>query len=152
MTRLLAAVGALALLAAAGPALASDPVPVHGACAAPAGAIVVTPDTDAVERDVATPVGALGLAQTQVGDVYVDLAGRPAASTADLVLTLSFDNPVADYDLVTDGNNDLSTDAPETKLLTVAHCSPVAVAVEVFTGLPVDALTLATSATETSAE
>jgi hypothetical protein len=150
MKRLALATSALALLAAAVPALAEDEpeVVLHEACAAPAGALVVVPGTPATTSPT-TPVGALNEAVVDSPErlVVVDLAGRPDTTTANLELTLSWDNPVtADYDLVTDGQNDLSTDDPETKVLRVRHCVPVRVDVEVFVGLPTDTLTLGLSA------
>ncbi|MCW2606620.1 MAG: hypothetical protein JWO60_1313 [Frankiales bacterium] len=152
MNRLLLLSGALALVAGAGPVLAADdaPAPVYGACTAPAGALVVTL-SKGYEGAVDTPVGALltDVAPTSVGDVYVDLAGQPVGTLGEALFTLSWDSalPVSDYDMITDGSSDGSTDSPETKVLTVEHCTPVHVDVDVFTGLPTDTLTFAAEAT-----
>lgn len=155
MNRLLLLPSALALVAGAvaGPALAEDAPDTYGPCVAPEGATVVTPGADALSRPVETPIGALNAVGTvDAGSVYVDLSGLPKTSSAALQLTLSWDNPVSDYDLVVDGDNALATDNPETRVVTVGHCTPTTLGVEVFYGLPVDALTLETSAVEVPLE
>lgn len=140
--RLLLLTGALALVAASGPVLAEDDVAVHTACAAPAGAVVLTPGGEGYDEAVTPPVGALNLTSEDLGVFVVDLAGQPVDTAGSLTLTLSWDNPLADYDLVVDGTNDLATDNPETKFVEVEHCQRVDVGMEVFLGAPVDALTL----------
>jgi hypothetical protein len=143
MKRLVLATGVLSLVAAAVPALAADEPEVHEPCAAPTGAHVLTPGAPGFDEAVETPLGALNaLGPTEVGDFYVDLGGLPLTKRADIDFVLSFDNELADYDLVTAGENDLSTDAPEFKTVSVQHCSPLPVAVEVFVGLPVDTVRL----------
>lgn len=152
MNRLLLLTGALALVAAAGPVLADDAPALHAACAAPAGAIVLTPGGEGFDETVETPVGALnGLVtptEVAVGDVYVDLTGLPQDRTAEIAFTLSWDGPVSDYDLVTAGSNDLSTDAPESKVVPVSHCEALPVAVDVFLGAPTDVVQLTAEATD----
>lgn len=148
MNRLVLLTGALALVAAAGPSYAAldGDVALNGACAAPAGATVLVPGAEAVEKGVTPPVGALNLTSAQAGTFVVDLAGLPVETVGSLSLTLSWDNPVTDYDLVVDGANDLSTDNPEVKVVDVAHCTPVDVDLETFIGAPVDEVTLAAEA------
>lgn len=141
MRRLLAAAGALSLLVGAGPALAAAE-PRHGACKAPEGAVVLKAGAKPVESVVATPVGALTGFEQEVGVFYLDLQGKPKSSQGKVALTLSWDNPVSDYDLVVNGSNAESTDNPETAVAKAAHCKPVEVAVDVFLGVPVDELTL----------
>ena len=144
MKRLLAAAGVLALLASAGPALAAPAK--LGACKAPAGAIVVKAGAAPYEAVVTTPVGALGGSEEEVGKFYLDLAGKPVGSAGKLTLTLSWDDPtgglVSDYDLVVNGTNDEATTLPEVRTVKAAHCKAVNVAVDVYTGLPTDELTL----------
>lgn len=144
MTRLLATAATLSLLAVgAGPSLAAEPR--HGACKAPADATVVKAGAKAVERTFGAPVGAgAGFVDSpqDVGTFYLDLSGQPRSSRGTLTLTLSWDNPVTDYDLVVNGTNELSSDNPEVVSLKVTHCKPVRVGVDVFVGVPSEQLTL----------
>ena len=144
MRRILAAAGVLSLLAGAGPALAAEPR--HGACKAPADAIVVKAGAKAVEQTFTAPAGAgAGLVAdnpTDVGTYYLDLSGKPQATRGKMTLTLSWTNPVSDYDLIVGGVNQLSSDNPETVAVKASHCKPVQVGVDVFVGVPVDELTL----------
>ncbi|TAL22843.1 MAG: hypothetical protein EPN99_05310 [Frankiales bacterium] len=140
MKRLLAAAGVLSVIVAAGPAVAAPAK--HGACKAPAGAVLVKPGTESKEV-VATPVGALNLTEDEVGTYVLDLSGKPAASRGKLTFTLSWANPASDYDLVVNGVNELSTDNPEVTSVKASHCRAVKVGIAVFTGVPVDELTLA---------
>jgi hypothetical protein len=143
MKRLLAATATLSLLAVGGPALAAK-APVHGACKAPEGATVLKAGAKAVESSFAAPVGAAGVvAAEEVGVFYLDLSGTPTSTRGKITLTLSWDNPVTDYDLVVNGVNELSTDNPETATAKASHCKPVQVGVEVFSGVPAEQLTLA---------
>jgi hypothetical protein len=145
MKRLALAAPALLLLVAAVPAGASDVPPTLEACTdVPAGALVVTP-AKTVTANPETPVGTFGVSVVESPEqvVVVDLAGSPEGTTADLQMTLSWDNPVvADYDLVVNGENDLSTDDPEFKSVVVDHCGTTRLGVEVFLGSPTDVLTL----------
>ena len=136
----LAAVGVLTVLAAAGPAVAAPAK--HGACKAPAGAVLLKPGKEAKEV-IPTPVGALNTSETEVGTYVLDLSGKPAASKGKITFTLSWANPVSDYDLVVNGTNELSTDNPEITSIKASHCRAVKVGVDVFAGVPVDELTLA---------
>lgn len=145
MRRLLAAAAAVSLLGAA-PVLAAKPVPKHAPCKAPAGAFVVKPGTP-LTQSPAAPIGVLGSGEEEVGDFYVDLGGRPNTSTSTLEFELSWTNPVADYDLVVNGVNELGTDNPEFVSAKGSHCRRVSVAISVFTGAPVDDLTLVAKAT-----
>ena len=141
MKRLLAAAGALALLASAGPALAAPEK--HGACKAPKDAVVLKAGAKPVESTVETPVDVLALqGETPVATYYLDLAGKPASTKGKVTLSLSWSNPVSDYDLVVNGTNELSTDNPEITSVTASHCRAIKVGIEVFTGVPVDELTL----------
>jgi hypothetical protein len=140
MKRLLAAVGVLSVIAAAAPAVAAPAK--HGACKAPAGAIVLKPGKE-VTGVIPTPVGVLNTSQSEVGSYVLDLSGRPAATRGKITFTLSWDNPVSDYDLVVNGVNELSTDNPEVASVKASHCRAVSLGLEVFTGVPVDELTLA---------
>lgn len=146
MRRLLATVAAVSLLGA-GPALAAaKPVAKHAPCKAPAGAFVVKPGTPLTQTPT-TPVGALGGFEEPVGDFYVDLGGRPVTTTSTLEFELSWVNPVSDYDLVVNGINELGTDNPEFIAVKGNHCKRVNVAIDLFTGVPVDELTLVAKAT-----
>ena len=144
MMRFLAAAGALSMLAAgAGPALAAEPR--HGACKAPKDAIVVKAGAKPVEQTFGAPVGAAaGFVDNprDVGVYYLDLSGKPKSSRGKLTLTLSWNNPVTDYDLVVNDTNELSSDNPEVVALKASHCKPVNVAVDVFIGIPAEQLTL----------
>lgn len=149
MKRLVVTAAALSLLAA-GPAVAAKKAPVHAPCKAPAGAFVVKAGGPALEMAVETPVGALNSAavdaEVEVGSFYVDLGGKPQTSRGSLSFTLAWDNPVSDYDLVVNGSNDLSTDNPEFRSESSSHCRRISVSVDVFYGVPVDALTLTAKA------
>lgn len=141
MKRLLAATGALALLATAGPALAAPAK--HGACKAPRDAVVLKAGAKPVESVVDTPVGVANLAgETPIGTYYLDLAGKPADSRGKVTFTLSWPNPISDYDLIVNGTNALSTDNPEVASLKASHCKPIKLGVDVYVGLPIDELTL----------
>ena len=143
MKRILAAAGALALLATAGPALAAPAK--LGACKAPEGAIVVKAGAKPYEAVVPTPVGALGGSEEAVGTFYLDLAGKPVGTSGKLTLTLSWEDPtgvVTDYDLVVNGTNDEAITNPEVRAVKTAHCKAIQVGVDVYTGLPTDELTL----------
>jgi hypothetical protein len=141
MKRLLAAAGALALLATAGPALAAPAK--HGACKAPKDAVVLKAGAKPVEAVIPTPVGVGNLTgETPVGTYYLDLAGKPADSRGKVTFTLSWANPISDYDLVVNGNNALSTDNPEVASLKASHCRPIKLGIDVFIGLPIDEITL----------
>jgi hypothetical protein len=140
MKRLLAATGALVLLA--GPAaVAATAAPVHGACKAKEGVTVLKPGAT-FEEVITTPIGVLNDSETPVASFAVDLAGQPTDRKGKLAVTLAWDNPVSDYDLVVNGTNELSTDNPETLTVPATHCRTVEVAVAVFAGLPIDTLTL----------
>lgn len=141
MKRLLAATGALALLATAGPALAAPAK--HGACKAPKDAVVLKAGAKPVEKVIETPVGALNATgETPIGTYYLDLAGKPADSKGKVTFTLSWANPASDYDLVVNGVNELSTDNPEVTSIKASHCRALKVGIDVFTGVPVDEITL----------
>ena len=143
MKRLLAAAGALSLLATAGPALAAPAK--HTACKAPSGATVLKAGAKPVESVVTTPVGALGGWEEEAGVFYLDLAGKPVGTKGKVTLTLSWEDPtglVTDYDLVVDGTNDEGITNPETRAVKTTHCRPIEVAVDVYTGTPLDELTL----------
>lgn len=143
VTRVLAGAAAASLLLAAGPALAAPKkVKAHPACAVPSGAMVVSPSAP-FEADLTPPVGVLNLTTTEIGELWVDLKGVPATARGSVTLTLTYDNPLSDYDLVINGSNSLSTDNPEVHNLKVSHCKRVELGLEVFTGVPVDSLTLA---------
>ena len=144
MKRLLAATATLSLLVAAGPALAAPAT--FGACKAPEGATVLKPGAKAVEGTVATPVGALNEGSEQAGTFVLDLSGKPQSATGKLTFTLSWANPVSDYDLVIGGTNDEATDNPEIRSVKARHCKAVPVEVSVYLGVPADELTLAVKA------
>ena len=143
MKRLLATTAALSLLVAAGPALAATKAPVHGACKAPAGATLLKPGGKASEATVATPVGVANEGSSDAGSFVLDLSGKPESSSGKITLTLSWANPVSDYDLVVGGTNDAASDNPEIRVVKARHCKAVPVEVSVFLGVPVDELTLA---------
>ena len=143
MKRLLAATATLSLLAAAGPALAATKAPLNGACKAPAGATLIKPGAKAVESNPDTPIGALNETVTEAGTFVLDLSGKPEGTAGKLTFTLSWDNPISDYDLIVGGTNDLATENPEVRIFKARHCKAVPVEIGVFTGVPVDALTLA---------
>jgi hypothetical protein len=149
MRRLLASAAAVSLVALSGPALAAvKPVPKHGACKAPAGAFVLKPGAS-VQPPVTTPVGALGSTAEPIGDFYVDLSGKPDTTKGTLELVMEWTTAstgATDYDLVVNGTNDLSTDIPEFRAERASHCRKITVAVEVFTGVPVDEITLTAKA------
>jgi hypothetical protein len=150
MKRLLAVTAVAALVGGAVPAVAAPrKAPVHPSCAVPSGAMVVSPKAP-LETQLDTPVGALGLTSTEVGDLWVDLKDVPASQRGKVVLELAYDNPASDYDLVVNGVNDLSTDNPEYDEVKAGHCKRVSLALEVFTGVPVDTLTLSARVTPTS--
>jgi len=140
MKRLLAATATLSLLVAAGPALAAPAK--NAACKAPAGATLVKPGAKAVESKVPTPVGALNEASKEAGTFVLDLSGKAQSATGKLSFTLSWANPVSDYDLVVAGSNDEATDNPETRVFKAKHCKPVPLEVSVYLGAPTDQLTL----------
>lgn len=144
MRRLLAATATVSLLAAAGPALAAPAT--HGACNAPDGAIVLKAGGEGYEEVVSTPVGVFNSGSQEVGSFYVDLSGKPAADKGKLKLTLSWDAPGTDYDLVVNGTNEESVDNPEVLSVKAAHCKKIEVAVEVWLGAPVEELTLTAKA------
>lgn len=140
MKRLLAAMAAVSLLAAAGPALAG---PTNGACKAPKDAIVLKPGGKAFEAEVATPVGAFnGFGAEEVGEFFLDLSGKPSGTKGKLTLTLSWANPASDYDLVVNGNNAEATDNPEINVTKATHCKAITVETDVYLGVPSDKLTL----------
>jgi hypothetical protein len=141
MNRPLVAAAVLSLLAAGGPALAAAE-PKHGACKAPAGATVLKAGAKPVESVIATPVGALNSSEQEVSAFYLDLQGKPQSTKGKITLTLSWANPVSDYDLIVNGTNALSSDNPEIASTKASHCRPVKVGVDVFVGVPVDELTL----------
>lgn len=142
MKRLLAAAATLTLLATAAPALAAPAK--NGACKAPAGATLIKPGAKAAESTAPTPVGAVNEGGVeQAGTFVLDLSGKPQGQTGKLTFTLSWDNPLSDYDLIIGGTNDLSTDNPEVRAVKARHCKPVPVEVGVYTGVPIDELTLA---------
>jgi hypothetical protein len=145
MKRLLAAAAAASLLAAAGPVLAAAPAK-HGACKAPSDAIVVQPGGAQYETVTPTPVGAgaglTGSYEEQVGTFYLDLQGQPASTRGSITFTLSWLNPVSDYDLIVNGANELSSDNPEISKVKAKHCRALKVGVDVFLGVPVDEITL----------
>ncbi len=143
--RLLLATSAALSLLAAGPALAAGPT--HAPCKAPAGAFVVKPGTP-LTMTPTTPIGEFWEFGEPVGDFYVDLGGKPVASTSTLGLTLSWTNPVSDYDLVVNGTNDGSVDNPEVISVKSSHCKKITVVVDVFIGVPIDELTLVAKATQ----
>ena len=149
MKRLLAVAAVAALVGGAVPAAAAKKAPVHPACAVPSGAMVVSPKAP-LETQLETPVGVLNTTTTEVGDLWVDLKGVPASQRGKVVLELAYDNPLSDYDLVVNGVNDLSTDNPEYDEVKAGHCKRVSLALEVFTGVPVDTLTLTARVTPTS--
>ena len=144
MRRLLAAMATVSLLAAAGPALAVGPT--YGACKAPEGAIVLTPSGKAYEEVVTTPVGAgagiTGSYEEEVGKFYLDLTGKPESTKGAITFTLSWANPVSDYDLIIGGANELSSENPEVHKVKAKHCRPLQVGVDVFVGVPVDEIVL----------
>ena len=142
MRLLLATTVALSLLAA-GPVFAAN---THGRCSAPSGSFVVKPGAPLTQTPT-TPVGALGDFEEPVGNFYVDLSGKPVGATSTIEFTLSWLNPLSDYDLVVNGNNELGTDNPEVIAVKGAHCKKVTVAIDLFLGVPVDELTLDTKAT-----
>lgn len=140
---ILAALSALALTVPAGAQLA-EPV-LNEPCTNTDGRTVVTldaPFSDVVE----TPVGAgnlTGPIPAGTGEYVIDLQGLEEGVRKTVNLTLSVDNPVADYDLVVNGENDLSTDNPENKSVPNArHCQVVSLETDVFIGVPIDTLTL----------
>jgi hypothetical protein len=141
MKRILAATATLSLLAVGGPALAAAKAPVHAACKAPAGAIVLKPGAT-YEEATDTPVGAFNEGTEKAGTFVVDLSGRPTSTTSKLGLTLSWENPASDYDLVVGGTNDEAGDNPETRVVKAKHCKPVEVEVSVYLGAPIDEITL----------
>ncbi len=145
MRRLLAAAATVSLLAA-GPAFAAKPVAKHAPCKAPAGAFLVKPGAPLTQTPT-TPFGAIGQFEEPVGDFFVDLGGKPVKTKGTLEFELSWSNPVADYDLVVNGVNELGTDNPEVISASVSHCKRVSLAIDVFTGAPVDELTLVSKAT-----
>ena len=140
MKRILAAMATVSLLAAAGPALAA---PKNAACKAPKDAIVLKPGGKAFEGTVATPVGAVNSFGTEeVGEFYLDLSGKPAGTKGKLTLTLSWENPASDYDLVVNGNNAEAIENPEVNVTKAAHCKAITVETDVYLGVPSDELTL----------
>jgi hypothetical protein len=142
MTTLRAMLAILALMLVAAPATAQDEVPLLEPCADVAGATRVSP-AEAFSGVVETPIGAIGSTQAEAGVYLVDLAGLPEGTRRNVTLTLTFDNPFADYDMVIDGNNELSTDSPEVFTVSNAnHCKRISVQTEVFIGLPIDELNL----------
>lgn len=130
----------------------ADPAPgegeLLGACDdRAAGTTVLTPGAF-FDNVVPTPVGAAGSTQADAAVFQVSLEGQPVGTTAELALTLDWDTPeLGDYDLITNGDNLLDTAKPERKTLTVLHCSVIDVDTEVFTGTPLDTLTLTADVT-----
>jgi hypothetical protein len=139
MKRLLAATATLSLLAAAGPALAAPAR--YAACKAPAGATLVKPGATA-DSSPTTPVGALNETSEQAGTFVLDLSGKPTSAAGKLTFTLSWENPVSDYDLVVAGTNEEGVDNPEVLTFKAKHCKPVPVEIAVFLGVPADDLSL----------
>ncbi len=140
MTKLRAFLAIMSLLLIAAPAAAEDTVQLNQACNKP-GTVVTS--TAPFSGEVETPVGALNLTTAEAGSYVVDLAGTPVGTRKNVTLTLSFDNPVADYDMVVNGVNEFGTDSPEVFTVSNAtHCSIISVQTEVFIGAPIDVLTL----------
>jgi hypothetical protein len=119
---------------------------VHGACTAPDGGIVLKPGAKPIEQVVETPVGAFNSSPVEVGAFYVDLSGQPASSRGKLALTIAWENPASDYDLVVNDTNDESTDNPEIRSVKASHCKAIDVAVDVYLGVPIDEITLTAKA------
>lgn len=113
------------------------------------GATTVTPDAG-FDGTVPTPVGALNATPAEDAGLYqLDLAGLALDSVASVRMTLSWDTPeLGDYDLVVNGTNDLSTASPETHSRTLRHCDLLDLETVVFTGLPIDTLTLQVAVTK----
>jgi hypothetical protein len=144
MTALRALLAAALLLVLAIPATAQTAEPVLlQPCTNTADAIVVKAG-ETVSPEVTTPVGvANDSSGTDVGTVVVDLSGLPVGARRTTTLTMTVDNLVADYDLVVDGDNPISSDNPEVYTVTnVGHCRAIDVNVEVFLGLPIDQIDL----------
>ena len=120
---------------------------------ADSGATTITP-AEGFDGTVPTPVG--GPFTTEVGATdrsdagtyQLDLAGFEVGTTGRFTFTLDWDTPggLGDYDLYVNGQSELPVDKPETVLLTAAHCQLVDLEVQVFTGTPLDTLTLDVSA------
>ena len=144
MTTLRTILALLLVLVVALPAAAQEEpeVVLYEPCTNTADATVITP-AEGFAGVVETPVGALGSTRAPAGTYVVDLAGLPEGTRRTVTFTLSFDNPVADYDLVVNGDNLLSTDNPEYHTLSNStHCKQITVETEVFLGLPIDVLEL----------
>lgn len=120
-----------------------------GPCDQTEGVTTVTP-ADGFDDVVPTPTGAAYLTEpTDAALIQVSLEGFEVGTTARMRFELDWDlpAPVGDYDLNINGENDFSTDQPEVETLTGGHCAFFDVATEVFTGTPVDTLTLTVEAT-----
>lgn len=145
MTRLATLALIVSLLAFAVPAAADTEPVLLAPCTLAEGETAVTPGPDGQFSEVVeTPVGALNVVGlVEVGTFVVDLAGLPEDTRRTATMTLGWDNPVSDYDLVVNGANDFGTDNPEVKSLTNrAHCARIDLATDVFVGVPIDVLTL----------
>lgn len=126
----------------------ADAVDVYDACTDTDGKIVVS-DAVSFDETITTPIGALNQTPEEVGTFVLDLSGREVGSRGSLEFVLGWDTPegLGDYDLITDGDNQLSTAQPEFKDVSfLGHCSEVTVEVAVFTGTPLDTVTLGVTA------
>lgn len=123
-------------------------------CAAAEGVTAITPAAG-FDEEITTPVGALtggsefGVGEvTELGYFQLDLAGYEVGTPGRLTMTLSWDTPagLSDYDLIIDGSNEYSAASPETHTRTLGHCGRVDLAADVFTGTPLDTVTLQVTA------
>lgn len=158
MTRLMGVFVLVAALAFAGPAAAVEGEvveEVNAPCPTTEGVTVVTP-SEGFTGTVPTPVGVIFEGPSPVedaGSYIVDLAGRPVGSKATVTTALSWDlsgEMLGDYDVLIDGAEETveeSTDFPDVhERLNVRHCQVLDLQTRVFTGLPLDTLTLEVTA------
>ena len=157
MVKLLGLAVLVAALVFVGPAGAVEgevPAEVNAPCPAREGATVVTPSED-FSGTVPTPVGVMFEGPSPVeeaGSYVIDLAGRPVGSKAIVSTLLSWDlsgEMLGDYDVLIDGTEESveeSTDFPDLhERVNVRHCQVLALQTRVFTGVPLDTLTLEVS-------
>lgn len=115
----------------------------------PCGGPLTTVGYDDLSTQIATPAVPLASATTVAH--IIDLAGEPVGSTARVDVTVSWDDPVSDFDIDVNGTASagftvLSGPQETVNLGTLKHCSVITTEVANFSGSPLAAITLDISA------
>ncbi len=153
MRILASAIALLALLALTVPASAQPTEPIiNEPCTNTSGKTVLTldqPFSDTIDTPGGVPPFLPETLPAGTGRYLVDLQGLEEGERRSVTFTLTMltagveATPLSDYDLIVNGENLLSTDQPERYTVSsAAHCQTIFVDTTVFTGTPLDTLTL----------